>query len=70
MEAKRLLTPVEAARELGIPRNRAYEWIRAGYLPAVRDRGRIYVARAAVDRLVEHIAQGRWPDAPFQERPT
>lgn len=55
---KLLLSVEEAAQELGIPRNRAYEWCRAGILRNVRDRNRIYVARQAVERLIERIANG------------
>ncbi len=62
MVQKLLLSVPEAAEALGIPRNRGYEWVRAGILPAVRDRGRLYVARRAVERLAEEIENGKWPD--------
>lgn len=56
---KLLLSVPEAARALGIPRNRGYEWVRAGLLPCIRDRGRIYVPAKAVHELIESILHGK-----------
>lgn len=60
--AKLLLSVLEAAERLGIPRNKAYEWCRSGLLRSIRDGGRIYVPVQAVERLVEQIANGELGD--------
>lgn len=60
-KAKLLISVTEAAEILGIGRNRAYQWIHAGIIPAVRSGGRIYIARKAIDALVEQIAEGELP---------
>lgn len=60
--AKLLLSVAEAAAELGIPQNKAYVWCASKVLPSVRNGGRIYVARQAVERLIERIANGELAD--------
>lgn len=56
-----LISVPEAAKLLGIPRNKGYEWCRRKILPCVRDGGRIYVPTRAVERLAERIEMGDWP---------
>lgn len=66
-----LLTPAQAREVLGpavVSRNRLYSWLRAGLVPSVRDGGRLFLSRAAVERLAEEIAQGRWPGELVEER--
>ncbi len=67
-----LLTPSDVLRLLGrgkVGRNRLYGWLKAGRLPAVRCGGRYFIARAALERLVEQIARGEWPDEPDRRGP-
>lgn len=53
-----MLSVAEVARELGIGRNRAYGWIRGGVIPSIRDRGRIYVPRYAIEEFVARVVSG------------
>lgn len=62
MRERLLIGVPDAARRLGIGRNRAYDWVRRGILPAARDRGRIFVPARAVDNLVASIEAGTWPE--------
>jgi excisionase family DNA binding protein len=60
-----LLTPDEVLNLLGrgvVGRNRLYNWLRSGRLPSVKDGSRLFIARAAVERLAADIASGRWLD--------
>ncbi len=50
------ITVSEAASQLGIGRNTAYEAARRGEIPTVRIGGRILVPVSALDRLLE----GTW----------
>jgi len=49
---RKTLTVAEAAKELGLGKNAAYEGVRSGQIPSVRIGGRILVPRAALDRLL------------------
>ena len=49
---RRTLSIEEAAAELGIGRNGAYEAARAGQLPTIKIGRRLLVPRAALDRLL------------------
>jgi excisionase family DNA binding protein len=51
-DRRRTLTVPEAAEELGISRNSAYDAIRAGELQALRIGKRLLVPRAVLDRLL------------------
>ena len=44
---------VEVARMLGIPRNLAYEMVRARQLPAIRLGKRLLVPKRALERMLE-----------------
>ncbi len=61
-QATLLVGVSEAARRLGIGRNRAYLWLKRGWLPGIWDGGRIRIPRAALDRVVERIMAGEWPE--------
>lgn len=53
-ETERLtLTMVEAAKQLGIGRNTAYEAARLGHIPTIRVGRRLLVPRAALERLLD-----------------
>lgn len=56
-----LVSVPEAARLLGIPRNRAYLWCRQGLLPHARDGHKIRVPVRALERLADKIEAGEWP---------
>ena len=47
-------TVVEAAKILGIGKNKAYEAIAANQIPSIRIGGRIVVPRAALQRLLDN----------------
>ena len=49
----------QAAKELGIGRNFAYELARTGRLPVVRLGRRLLVPRAALERMLEEAGQER-----------
>jgi excisionase family DNA binding protein len=51
-DRRRTLTVPEAAEELGISRNSAYDAIKAGELQAIRIGKRLLVPRAVLDRLL------------------
>ena len=53
MSAKKVLTIAEAARELGICKQFAYEAARAGEIPTIRIGRRVLVPRVALNRLLE-----------------
>ena len=50
----------EAARILGLPANRAYEWCRLGLIPHVYDNCKIRVPRHALGRIAEQIESGEF----------
>ena len=56
-----LIKVTEAAKMLGVARNRCYDWVRRGVLPAARDGHRLYVSVRAVEKLAEKIEAGEWP---------
>lgn len=49
---RKTLTVSEAARELGISRNSAYEAVRRGQIPSIRIGRRLLVPRSALERLL------------------
>ena len=49
---RKTLTVEEAAKELGLGKNAAYEGVRTGQIPSVRIGRRILVPRVALDRLL------------------
>ncbi len=49
---RKTLTVAEAAKELGLGKNAAYEGVRSGQIPSVRIGGRILVPRVALDRML------------------
>lgn len=51
-EARRVITVDEAARELGISRNSAYEAARRGELPTIKIGRILRVPRAALDAML------------------
>ncbi len=53
MDDPRTLTVDEAARELRISRNAAYEAVRRGEIPSIRFGKRIVIPRAAFERLLD-----------------
>ena len=55
-EFSRTMTVEEAARELGIGRNAAYDAARTGQLPSIRIGKRILIPRAALDRMLAGAA--------------
>jgi len=55
-----LIKVTEAATMLGVARNRCYEWVRRGILPAARDGRRLYVPVRAVEKLAEKIEAGEF----------
>lgn len=66
MQNKPLMKAMEAHEYIGGPgvigRNRWYELLRSGAIPSVRVGNRFYVAKAALDRVLEEIARGEWVD--------
>lgn len=67
MDDRRLFGPMAARDYLcgkagkdKIGRNQWYRLIRAGAIPHVRLGRRIYIAKAALDRVLEQIAAGEW----------
>ena len=52
MDDKKTLTVEEAARELGVSRNKAYEACRDGEIPVIRIGRRMLVPRAALERML------------------
>ena len=50
---KRSLTVSEAADELGISRNAAYEAVRVGEIPSLRIGRRVVIPRVAFERFLE-----------------
>jgi len=46
----------EAARQLGLSRNAAYEAVKRGEIPAVRIGRRLFVPRDAIDRLLAAVS--------------
>jgi len=62
MSEKKVITVVEAGRQLGLGRNASYEAAKRGEIPTVRIGRRLLVPRDAVDRLLERAqAQERQP---------
>ncbi len=53
MAEQLLLSPAEAARELGIGRDKTYDLIREGRLPAIRFGRVLKVPRAALNDFIE-----------------
>lgn len=51
--SSKTLTVAEAAQELGIGRNAAYEAAKSGQLPSIRIGKRILVPRAALQRMLD-----------------
>jgi excisionase family DNA binding protein len=51
-EFSKTVTVEDAARELGIGRNAAYEATKRGDIPSIRIGKRILVPRAALDRML------------------
>ena len=51
-ERQRTLTIAEAAAELGVSRNTAYEAARKGQLPTIRIGRLLLVPRAALERML------------------
>lgn len=66
MQEKRLMKAMEAHEYIGGPgtigRNRWYELLRSGAVPSVRVGNRFYIAKAALDRMLEQIANGEWAE--------
>lgn len=56
MAAQKTITIPEAAQELGISRNGAYEAAKRGEIPTVRIGRRLLVPRNAIDRLLEQAS--------------
>ena len=60
---RRTLTVAEAARELGVSRNTAYDAVRRGEIPSIRIGRRILVPRRRLEDLLE---SGTDDAAPFE----
>lgn len=58
------ITPLAAARRLGVERATVYRWIRSGALPAVRTPGRRYRIAVADLQLVFEPARREARDGP------
>jgi excisionase family DNA binding protein len=59
MEAKierKTLTVTEAAKALGVSRNKAYEAVRRGEIPTIKIGKRILVPVAALERMLQGAA--------------
>lgn len=52
------MTIEEAARELGVSRNTAYECAKTGQIPTVRLGRRLLVPRAALERMLDVQVRG------------
>jgi excisionase family DNA binding protein len=52
MADRKTIDVPEAAQQLGLSRNAAYEAVRRGEIPAVRIGRRLFVPRDAIDRLL------------------
>lgn len=61
MGEKKVLTVMEAAKELGISKGSAYEAARTGKIPTIRIGRRLIVPRAALDRMLEQAGEPRPP---------
>ena len=59
------MTITEAAEQLGIARNQAYEAAKRGEIPTIRIGRRVLVPRVAFDRL---LAGAAGDDAPVPDR--
>ena len=57
MGEKKVLTVVEAAKELGISKGSAYEAARSGQIPTIRIGRRLIVPRAAFERMLEQAGE-------------
>lgn len=57
---KLLLSVPEAARQLGVGRNRFWSWVHAGKVPAAKDGRRYFVPSKALDEVVRKIEAGEW----------
>ena len=53
---RKTMTVMEAAKTLGVSRNKAYEGARRGEIPTIKIGGRILVPRAALERLLQGAA--------------
>jgi len=64
LEARPVLTVLEAAGMLGISRNLAYEGIRRGEIPSLKIGRRILVPRVALERLLAaQLQEAQAPEA-------
>lgn len=52
MDEKKTLTVEEAARELGVSRNKAYEACHNGEIPVIRIGRRMLIPRVAFERML------------------
>ena len=57
MGEKKVLTVIEAAKELGISKGSAYEAARSGQIPTIRIGRRLIVPRAAFERMLEQAGE-------------
>ena len=60
---KRSLTVSEAAGELGISRNAAYEAVRVGEIPALRIGRRVIIPRVAFEFFLESAGNAKSRDS-------
>ena len=60
MGEKKVMTIIEAAKELGISKGSAYEAARSGQIPTIRIGRRLIVPRVAFDKM---LAQAGKPEA-------
>jgi excisionase family DNA binding protein len=52
-----VLTVEQAARELRIGKNRAYEWAKSGRLPSIRSGRRFLIPRLGVEKMLAKAAE-------------
>ena len=57
MGQKKVMTVIEAAKELGISKGSAYEAARTGEIPTIRIGRRLIVPRAAFERMLEQAGE-------------
>ena len=57
MGEKKVITIMEAAKELGISKGSAYEAARSGQIPTIRIGRRLIVPRAAFDKMLEQAGE-------------
>ena len=60
---KKVLTIMEAAKELGISKGSAYEAARSGEIPTIRIGRRLIVPRVAFDKMLAQAGEQEAPDA-------